>query len=229
LNKLARMSVVVDLGQVQGGSTNEDGPAPLCLQISSDGGVQPLADAVSPGMDVLPCSVEAIPAEPVSMREEEEEAECVTAATVDAEWGNEDDCDEVNEALTCLQIFTSADLALEIDEKTALASHAPNESDAHSSMPPAAQSEQAVCQLQQAPDPESKLHDTSLTLEQQIEEFEKQIATMEGLPASNDSVHSTYAELHSPAPHELVHKMRLAMKDIPEVGRKRNNSLLSYH
>jgi hypothetical protein len=133
------MGVVVDLGQVQGGSTNEDGPAPLCLQISSDGGVQPLADAVSPGVDALPCSVEAIPAEPVSIRDKEE-AECVPAATAAAEWGKEDDCNEVKEALTCLQIFTSADLALEIDEKTSLASHAQNERGAHSSMPPAAQS-----------------------------------------------------------------------------------------
>ncbi len=80
---------------------------------------------------------------------------------------------------------------------------------------------------------------TSPTLNEQIEEFEKQLANMEyngysssdeeagitetasfGLPLAgfNNPIHSTYAELQNAAPADLVHKMRLAMKDIPKVS-----------
>ena len=74
---------------------------------------------------------------------------------------------------------------------------------------------------------------TELSLDQQIEAFEEQLAAMgdqfapsststttthvEG-PVIRNSIHSTYSELHNAAPADLVHKMRLALNDIPGVS-----------
>ncbi len=62
-----------------------------------------------------------------------------------------------------------------------------------------------------------------LTLDQQIKAFEEQLAAMEdpgqqqhGTPVRN-SIHHAYSELHNAAAPDLVHRMRLALKDIPEV------------
>jgi hypothetical protein len=72
-----------------------------------------------------------------------------------------------------------------------------------------------------------------LSLDQQIQAFEEQLAAMgdqfapsstgtdthaEGPPVIRNSIHSTYSELHNAAAPDLVHKMRLALKDIPEVS-----------
>jgi hypothetical protein len=72
-----------------------------------------------------------------------------------------------------------------------------------------------------------------LSLDQQIQAFEEQLAAMgdqfapsftdtdtraEGPTVIRNSIHSTYSELHNAAAPDLVHKMRLALKDIPEVS-----------
>lgn len=83
----------------------------------------------------------------------------------------------------------------------------------------------------------------SPTLDQEFAAFEEQMASMMLMPSNldesndpdhvlpqttkdgfkddvvgiNDTLHSTYAELHSAASPDLVHRMRLAMKDMPEV------------
>jgi hypothetical protein len=82
----------------------------------------------------------------------------------------------------------------------------------------------AECMKADAPCAEQGL--VELTLDEQIEAFEEQLAAMgdpitssahaEG-PVIRNSIHTTYAELHSAAGPELVHKMRLALNDIPEV------------
>jgi hypothetical protein len=80
--------------------------------------------------------------------------------------------------------------------------------------------------------------DDEPTLAQQIEAFEKHLASLDishpedhskavqmkdevmkasSVPIIINAIHTTYAELHSAASPELVNKMRLAMKEIPEV------------
>ncbi len=69
-----------------------------------------------------------------------------------------------------------------------------------------------------------------LSLDQQIQAFEEQLAAMgdQFAPTSTDThaegpvirnlIHLTCSELHNAAAPDLVHKMRLALKDIPGVS-----------